>query len=288
MQNYHAKNNQFGFTLIELMIALVLGLVIMLAAVQLFITNQMGFNLQRGMGNVQENGRFALDYINSSTRNSEYSKLGVVGSSDTSGVITDISELPNTTNTGLVTRNSLTSLGVGTSDQLVIRQWVSDSMPNFRDCEGNAVASGRFVVSRYFVRADSVANSTAALACDAGTYTEGAAAVSNYGDVGVVLLSTIDSFQVLLGVAAQPTPVAGQRVPVRYVTVSTYTALPAPRPVISALRVAVLVKSSEKTSDSFGVPLDIQVLDTTVAGADINDKRVHRLFSSTLALRNAL
>jgi hypothetical protein len=60
-----------------------------------------------------------------------------------------------------------------------------------------------------------------------------------------------------------------------------------PRPVISALRVAVLVKSSEKTSDSLACHFDIQVLDTTVAGSDINDKRVHRLFSSTLALRNA-
>jgi type IV pilus assembly protein PilW len=58
------KYKELGFTLIELMVSLALGLVIMLAAMQLFITNQINFNLQRGMGNVQENGRFAIDYIN--------------------------------------------------------------------------------------------------------------------------------------------------------------------------------------------------------------------------------
>lgn len=281
---------QAGFTLIELMISLTLGLVIMLAAMQLFVTNQLGFSLQRGMSNVQENGRFALDYINLSTRSSEYGR-GLEGTDDekvASGVITNIAELPGLANVGLVSRNSLTALGIGSSDQLVIRQWVSADMLNFRDCEGNAVASGRFVVSRYFVRADSTAGSTAALACDAGSYTSGAANVSNFGDDGMVLLSTIDSFQVLFGIAATPTPPLGQRVPVRYMTVSDYTALPAPRPVISALRVGVLVRSSEKTTDSFGVPPNIKVLDTTVLGDDINDKRVHRLFTSTLALRNAI
>lgn len=280
---------QKGFTLIELMISLTLGLVIMLAAVQLFITNQMGFNLQRGMGNVQENGRFALDYINASTRNSEYSRDGTTSASDASGVITEAVELPGVAAAAnLVSSNNLTTLGVGSSDQLVIRQWISDSMPNFRDCEGNSVASGRFVVSRYFVRADTAAGSPAALACDAGFYADGAASVSNYGDSGVVLLSTIDTFQILFGIADTPTPPIGQRVPVRYLTVTDYMALPAPRPVISALRVGVLVKSSEKTGNNFVAPTNIQVLDVTVSGNDINDKSVHRLFTSTLALRNAM
>jgi len=281
----NSRVQQLGFTLIELMVSLALGLIIMLAATQLFVTNQLSFSLQRGMGNVQENGRFAIDYINSTVRSSEYARDTNV---DEVGIITDSSELVGLTNLNLVSRNDLTALGVGSSDQLVVRQWVSVAMTNFRDCEGNIVPTGNFVVSRYFVRADLTAGSTAALACDAGVYADGAAVMTNYGDDGVVLLSTIDSFQVLLGVAATPTPPIGQRFPVRYMTVSTYTALPAPRPVISALRVGVLVRSSESTGESFGAPANIQVLDTVVLGNDINDKRVHRLFTSTLALRNAI
>ncbi|HQV80324.1 MAG TPA: prepilin-type N-terminal cleavage/methylation domain-containing protein [Agitococcus sp.] len=156
------KHSMLGFTLIELMISLTLGLVIMLAAMQLLLTNQMSFNLQSGMGNVQENGRFALDYINSTVRSAEYSENIA---NPTIGIITEISELPGITSAALVTRNDLTALGKGSSDQLVTRMWVSQTMidAGFRDCEGNAVASPRFVVTRYFVRADSAASPTAAL-----------------------------------------------------------------------------------------------------------------------------
>ena len=276
---------QYGFTLIELMVSLALGLIIMLAATQLFITNQLSFNLQRGMGNVQENGRFAIDYINSTVRSSEYARDTNV---DEVGIITDSSELVGLTNLNLVSRNDLTALGVGSSDQLVVRQWVSAEMTNFRDCEGNVVPTERFVVSRYFVDSDDTAGSTAALRCDAGFYAEGDLTVTNYEDDGVVLLSTIDSFQVLIGIAATPTPPIGQRFPVRYMTVKDYADLSAPRPIITALRVGVLVRSSESTGESFGAPPNIQVLDTVVLGSDINDKRVHRLFTSTLALRNAI
>ena len=279
---------QYGFTLIELMVSLALGLIIMLAATQLFITNQLSFNLQRGMGNVQENGRFAIDYINSTVRSSEYSSATTADEYLNAGVITDITQVPGLDDADFVSLNDETALGVGSSDQLVVRQWVSAEMTNFRDCEGNVVPTERFVVSRYFVDSDDTAGSTAALRCDAGFYAEGDLTVTNYEDDGIVLLSTIDSFQVLIGVAATPTPPIGQRFPVRYMTVSTYAALPAPRPVITALRVGVLVRSSESTGESFGAPPNIQVLDTVVLGNDINDKRVHRLFTSTLALRNAI
>lgn len=290
------KHSMLGFTLIELMISLTLGLVIMLAAMQLLLTNQMSFNLQSGMGNVQENGRFALDYINSTVRSAEYSQT--VEESPDVGIVTDISQLPGVTNVALVTRNDLTALGKGSSDQLVTRMWVSQTMidAGFRDCEGNAVASPRFVVTRYFVRADSSAGSTAALACDAGSYEEDAVEMDkvsgsfNYGDDGIVLLSTLDSFQIFYGVAAVPAPTLGLRYPVRYLTASDYTAIiPATsRPNIVSLRVGLLVRSNEKVGSNISTLPDVKVLEKTISGSDLNDKYVHRLFTSTLALRNAI
>ncbi len=128
---------QYGFTLIELMVSLALGLIIMLAATQLFITNQLSFNLQRGMGNVQENGRFAIDYINSTVRSSEYSSATTADEYLNAGVITDITQVPGLDDADFVSLNDETALGVGSSDQLVVRQWVSAEMTNFRDCEGN-------------------------------------------------------------------------------------------------------------------------------------------------------
>lgn len=281
-----------GFTLMELMVSMALGLLITLAAVQLLMINQSNFNVQRGMGSVQENGRFALDYINLTARSAEYSNA--IGSTE-SGIITDASELPLgaaiTNKDAFISRGSFTALGAGNSDQLVVRQWVSLNMPNFRDCEGNVVPVGNFSVTRYFMRADTLANSTSALACDGGYYKDGDTTVTNYTDDGVVLLSTVDSFQVLYGVTSTtPIPPVGQRFPVRYMGMETYTAiLPATdRPIISALRVGVLVRSSESIGANYGTPADISVLDATVAGTAIDDQRVHRLFTSTLKLRNAI
>ncbi|MCU4568579.1 PilW family protein [Acinetobacter radioresistens] len=57
------KNNQLGFTLVELMVSIVLGLLIVAAASQLFITGQTSLNLQRAMAEIQDNGNFGLNYL---------------------------------------------------------------------------------------------------------------------------------------------------------------------------------------------------------------------------------
>lgn len=52
-----------GFTLLELMIALALGLVIAAAATMLFLTGQKSYVLQTGMSDLQDNANFGLNYI---------------------------------------------------------------------------------------------------------------------------------------------------------------------------------------------------------------------------------
>ena len=52
--------SQQGYTLIELMVALVLGLLISAAAIQLFITSQNTFSLQQGGADVQDSSIFGL------------------------------------------------------------------------------------------------------------------------------------------------------------------------------------------------------------------------------------
>ncbi|QKW81290.1 MULTISPECIES: PilW family protein [Acinetobacter] len=59
---------QKGFTLIELMIALALGLVITASAILLFFTGQKGYFLQRGMADVQDNANFGLNQITKDIR----------------------------------------------------------------------------------------------------------------------------------------------------------------------------------------------------------------------------
>jgi len=54
---------QAGFTLIELMIALALGLVIVAAATMLFLTSSRSQALQQGQASLQDDANFGLNYI---------------------------------------------------------------------------------------------------------------------------------------------------------------------------------------------------------------------------------
>ncbi len=58
--------SQAGLSLVELMIALLLGSLLTAAATQLFLVNRQTENLQAGIAGVQDNGRFAFDYVSRS------------------------------------------------------------------------------------------------------------------------------------------------------------------------------------------------------------------------------
>lgn len=61
-------SKQAGLTLLELMIALALGLVVSAAAVMLFLTGQKTYSLQQGAVDIQDNANFGLGYITKDLR----------------------------------------------------------------------------------------------------------------------------------------------------------------------------------------------------------------------------
>ena len=58
-----ARRKERGFTLIELMIALLLGLLVMGAAIAIFLSNRQAYSATEGLGRVQENVRFAFELM---------------------------------------------------------------------------------------------------------------------------------------------------------------------------------------------------------------------------------
>ncbi|MBF0369105.1 MAG: PilW family protein [Magnetococcales bacterium] len=52
-----------GFTLVELMVAMTLGLVLLTGIIRILQSNQDTYQLQEGVGEIQENGRFVLDFL---------------------------------------------------------------------------------------------------------------------------------------------------------------------------------------------------------------------------------
>ena len=63
---------QKGLSLVELMVAVTLGLVLMGGVIQLFLSSRVVFSTQQSLSRVQENGRFAIEFITRDLRQAGY------------------------------------------------------------------------------------------------------------------------------------------------------------------------------------------------------------------------
>lgn len=64
----HIIRNQRGLTLVEIMVALVIGLILMAGIIELFISSKQTYTLHESISRVQENGRFAVDQLSRDLR----------------------------------------------------------------------------------------------------------------------------------------------------------------------------------------------------------------------------
>lgn len=258
-----------GFTLVELMVSLALGLLVSLGAMQLFVTNQQTFNYQKGMADVQSSGRFVLDYLRSDIWRAGASTVDVTPVPFPSAT----AQSPS----GYIMSDGSSS-GLNSNDQLVMRFYASTAGT---DCEGNSYAAGVFVNSRYFVRTDSDTGMPG-LACDAST-DSGTSATASGVDTGLILVAGVDSFQVLYGVDDGVNAAATLN---RYLTATQYIAL-ATKPAILSVQVGLLLRSAESAGVNETVNQDFYVLDNRIQYGDLPaDNRVRRLFVGTMAVRN--
>ena len=320
------NNNQHGFTLVELMIAIVLGLLITAAAIQLFITGQISINTQKGMAEIQESGNFGLRYITSDIRRTNYENVGLINDRLLNGGILLTSRnapavvpttvfnssnipinYPNSLATAVPLSSSKTQLSnllddakaELKSDQLVI-QYYADQ--NGTDCEGNSYTSGRYIVQRYFLRLDTNVsnaeeNQALALACEAGWYTDASVKILKnpststleFGKTdGEILIRRVDYLRFLLGVSNNDLNNS-----FRYISVSDYLALRTyPRPRISSIQVGMLVRSNDTANVSGLISADkiYGVLDQNVylKPHANTTKYLRRVVSQTIALRNGM
>ena len=61
-----------GLSLVELMVAITIGLIILTAVSQIFVTSRATYTYEEGMSRVQESGRFAIDFITQDVRMAGY------------------------------------------------------------------------------------------------------------------------------------------------------------------------------------------------------------------------
>ena len=65
-------NRNRGYSLIELMVAVTLGLVLLAGVVQVFVNSKQGYQVQQSMGRAQENARFAVEYLDRSIKMADF------------------------------------------------------------------------------------------------------------------------------------------------------------------------------------------------------------------------
>lgn len=313
-------SQQRGMTLIELMVALVLGLLIVAVAIQLFITGQSSINLQRTMAEIQDNANFGLNYIETDIRKANLDAQNAVVNDQTIGggiVLTSLANQPTgandqkmgpnlsqNTEVSLLSRGNGQDAGTGNawtgmsnvasiqSDQLVIQYKANQ---NGFDCEGQSVTAGTYIIQRYFLRKDGDSDRELTLACDAGRYTAGGE-ITGLGGAGQIVIRRVDYFHVLLGVS---TDMPSGPTNFRYMTVPAYMALtmgsypsgekkdlPIPRPRIQSIQIGMIVRGSNLVSGN-AVPVTptFTVLDQAVTLTG-NERYLRQVMTQTIALRN--
>lgn len=146
-----ATRGQQGFTLIELMIALVLGLIVIGGIGAVFLSSNRTYQTTQSLSRTQESARFAVQYISR-----ELQVAGYVAGFE-SGIVGESVLYPgnaNFTKVGqVVVGNRVSTDSLAGSDSIEIRYGGSSSDP-ITDCLGNDLATAQFVTVRLYVNND--------------------------------------------------------------------------------------------------------------------------------------
>lgn len=296
----HVRTQSAGFTLIELMISLVLGLLISAAVMQVYIISTRTATVQQSASEVQDSAIFSLQTIEDHIR---LANLGnpisnIKDTTNHGGIVLTTANLgtSNTTDAKYFTASEdsagwtgLSNITGVESDQLTI-QYKNVTSSSLYDCEGAEVQkdSPDWVVERYFVRkATGGADTDLVLACAAGRVDEDGQIITAFTDAGEVIIPAVDQFKVLLGTLADVSQLS-------YLPASTYLEL-TDKPAITTVKLGMIVRSDTPLiEDPESSLLAADKGKFTILGAEqklkadsVNKVRYRRSYESTIVLRSA-
>jgi type IV pilus assembly protein PilW len=248
------RRGQQGFSLIELMIAMTLGLVMIGAASLMMLSNRSTFLAVDSSSRIQENARFALGIIAENIRMAGYYDAEISGPSnfmlgDACGPF-----------------DPCTANGVGTaSDRIGIIS--NPPAGNEQDCIGGITADDDTYVNAYFI-GDADSDGVFSLYC--GSLNQATGAVNN----AQPLVDGIDNMQLQYGVLNSDDVVS-------YVSADRVTDWGALR----SVRVTLLVSDGQPNGSAEQVTRSYDLLDAgTIA---YTDKYQRQLFTTTVVINNA-
>lgn len=317
-------NKQQGFTLIELMISLVLGLLIIAAASQVYVISLRTATVQQAGSSILDANVFGLQQIENNIRMaglglSDVAKAGaadsgILAGGDKAAAISVLRVNGTKLSSDLISRDdSGPTNTTSRSDQLTIQY---RAPANMRDCEGrlvlgprtgildlpgNPVVSidGQIIVERYFVK-DS--NGTLELRCDAGLYVSNHIIQDNgQGTANATILTGANDRHNIHGLGDDGALIASDiddfqvrfgiasggagNSGIRYVTPTEYQTLPSDTAIIT-VQLGLLTKGSVPSSDAPESPT------YTILGNNVNMKSgqgqfIRRVYETNIMLRNS-
>ncbi|MBE0446263.1 PilW family protein [Psychrobacter sp. FME5] len=300
---------QSGFTLIELMISLILGLIISAAAMQVYIINVKTSSIQASGSELQDASVFGLQQLERKVRlaNLGNPETQITSATNKGGVVLTAANLGIATTPytgmGYLTRRAGDSRG-GTngwtgisnikdvpSDQLTI-QYTNITGSRMNDCEGSTVELNDTVVERYFLRQKTDDTSSGdiknlVLACDAGrvNLVGGVTELTDFGGIGQEFIANVDQFKVLLGMHFTKGANAGKMM---YLPSSAYMKITDDKPAITAIKMGLIAHGSTPIVGSEDQTKFLLLgQDNTLETDTTRKNQVRNTYETTTLLRNA-
>jgi type IV pilus assembly protein PilW len=242
---------QKGFSLVELMVAMLISSIVVIGIIQIFVSNRESFRVQANLGRLQENSRFALEHFSRVVR-----LAGYQGDDAGDWVLGPLS----TTNGGVVPIGG-TNNNVSGSDTVTVF-YMGNADGFVRDCQGTQVGAGDVVGNQFSL------NGSNQLQC--ATNLNGAA----FG-AAVPLIDDVEALHVLYGLDSDGDGSANQYVP--------STGVANFENVVS-VRIGLLLLSADDGVTPLADTNNYVVVDETIAAP--GDRRLRRVLTTTIELRN--
>jgi len=235
-----------GFTMVELMVAMTLGLILTVVIGQVFVTSKESYRTTEDLSRLQENARFAVTQMSRVIRMAAF--------------MTD----PLGNRAAIFPAGTPAVAGVdpgGTlADEVTVRYQGSGAPDNtVFDCQGNALAGGIVAAGRFYLAAGADGNS--ALFCETGGGT-------------IELVSGVDNMQVLYGEDTDADGTANRYLPRGSVGNMDN---------VVSVRIALLLRTTNEIATA-PAAAPYNLLGTAVPA--FADRRLRRVYTTTIALRN--
>lgn len=236
MRNLRSRRRVNGFTIVELLVGVAIGLFLIAVSSIVYIGNRQTTTTQRDQSQLSQTGAFALNTLTRMLQQSGHVAVGGLGADNvpapnfcgqaTNAIVPPAS---GTNAGGAIEGLDAASLGtvIGASDMITVRYYGSSALTgvstyrpdgSIRDCFGNSIGgpSGGTggtdrAWSRLYVDTDTSTGNPALYCSSLSSAPVGSSMTAQTSASTQALVDNVESFQVLYGVGAWFDPVSGNK-----------------------------------------------------------------------------